>query len=73
MKCGFSLENLQPAPFETSAPIVNFRCWSTDPYQNTFFNDFVFYSLKNDILKRVIANGEGGSSCRFKQLIYLNL
>ena len=37
MKCGFSLENLQPAPLETSAPIVNLRYWSTDPYQTIIY------------------------------------
>ena len=73
MKCGFSLENLQPAPLETSALIVNLRYWSTGPYQTTFFNDYVFYSLKNDVLKRVTANGESRSSWRLKRFSYLNL
>ena len=32
IKCGFSLENLEPAPIETTASIVNIWYWSTEPY-----------------------------------------
>ena len=33
IKCGFSLENVQPSPFENEALIVNSRYWSTEAYQ----------------------------------------
>ena len=36
---GFSLENVQPSPFENEAPIVNSRYWSTKAYQTKSFND----------------------------------
>ena len=62
----FFSENVHPAPIETSASIINLWYWSTDSYQTTFFNDYVFFGLKNDILKRIIANGESESLSRFK-------
>ena len=30
-KVGFTVENIQPLPEEISAPIVNYRYWSTKP------------------------------------------
>ena len=72
IKCAFSIENLQPAPVESSEPILNVRYYSTKPYKTTFFNNYVFFSLKNDISKRVIINGQSGSSRRFNRFIYLN-
>ena len=41
MEWGFLIENLQSALVESCEPIVNIRYWSTDPYQTTFFNDYV--------------------------------
>ena len=31
IKCGFSIENVQPSLFENEEPIVNSRYWSMDP------------------------------------------
>ena len=61
IKCGFPIQNIQSAPTEYNVPILNVRYWSTDPYKTMYFNDFVFFSLKEDILKRVINNGMTGS------------
>ena len=37
------------------------------------FNEFVFFSLKENIEKRVIANGMSGSSWQFRRFLHLNL
>ena len=73
LKCEFLIENIQPSLYENLIPIFNTRYWSTEPYQTRYFNDYIFYSLKENILKRVIVNGISGSSWRFRRFIYLNL
>ena len=67
------IENIQPSVNENFTPIINTRYWSTEPYKTKYFNDYVFYGLREDILKRVIVNGISGSSWRFRRFIYLNL
>ena len=62
IKCGFSLENIQPFRFENEEPAVNSRYLSTDPFQTKSFNDYIYFSLREGILKRVINNGMAGSS-----------
>ena len=32
IKCGFSLENIQPSPIENKQPIRNSRYWSTEAH-----------------------------------------
>ena len=54
IKCGFSLENIQPSPFENEYPIKDLRYWSTEPQQTKSFNDFIHFSLREGVLKRVI-------------------
>ena len=39
------------------------------PYEGNYFNDFIFYGLKQEILSRVIINGMSGSSWHFKRFI----
>ena len=56
---------------ENLRPIVNTRYWTTEPFKTTYFNDYVFYSLRENILKRV--NEMSESSCRFRRFVYLNL
>ena len=58
---------------ENIRPILNTRYWSRDVYQNVYFNDFVFYSLKSDILCKVIVNGMSRRSWRFRRFIALSL
>ena len=45
IKCDFSLEKMQPSPFENGASIVNSRHWSTDSYQTKSFNDYIYLSV----------------------------
>ena len=52
-------------------PLINIRYWTTETCNSIYFNDFIFYSLKNDILKRVIVNQMSGSSWYFKRFLHL--
>ena len=71
VKCGFPLENIQPAPIGGGILIVNISYyWSTDAYRTTYFNDYLFFSLKSDIEKKVIANGQIGSSWQFRRFLF---
>ena len=72
-ECGFSIENIQPVSSEYNVPILNVRYWTTEPYKNISFNDFIFSNLKEEILERVVDNGMSGSSWRFNKFIYFNL
>ena len=69
--CGFSLENMQPPLTDNDVPLTNSGCWSTELIQTKSFNDFVFFSLRESILKRVINNGMTGSSWFFKHFYIL--
>ena len=60
IKCGFIIEDIQQSVLENLRPILNIRYWSTGAYKATYFNDYVFYSLKQNILSKVIANGMSG-------------
>ena len=72
-KCGFLLENIQPSLFENEELIVNLQYWSTDPFQTKSFNDYIYFSLREGILKRVISNGMAGSFWHFHRFLYLNV
>ena len=52
-------------------PLINTRYRTTETYNGIYFDDFIFYSLKNDILKRVIVNQMSGSSWYFKRFLHL--
>ena len=52
-------------------PLINTRYWTTETYDRIYFNDFAFYSLQNDILKRVMVNQMSGSSWYFKRFLHL--
>ena len=62
IKCSFKIENIQQSAFENLRPILNTRYWKTDVCKATYFNDFVFYGLRQNILSKVIVNGVTGSS-----------
>ena len=62
IKCGFSIENIQPAPTSYTVDMVNSRYWATDVYRTTYLNDNILSRLNEDISKRVIVNGLSGSS-----------
>ena len=54
-------------------------CWvldigilsTTQTYDSTYFNDFIFFGLRHDILNRVIINTMSGSAWHFKHFISL--
>ena len=73
IKCGFVIENIQQSVFKNLRPIINVRYWTTDAYRTSYFNDYVFYSLKQNILSKVIVNGMTGSSWCFRRFISINL
>ena len=69
----FVIENIQQAISENLRPIMNTRFWTTGVYKSRYFNDFVFYGLRNDILSKVFVNGMSGISWRFCRFIMLNV
>lgn len=73
IKGSFVLENIQPSESGNFIALTDSRYWSADVYKATYFNDFVFYSIQNDYLKRVINNGLSGSSWVFNRFIVLDL
>ena len=72
-KCSFTIENTQNATSADFQALTNTRYWTTETYDSIYFNDIIFYSLKADILKRVIVNQMSGSSWYFKRFLNLAL
>ena len=52
-------------------PLLNTRYWTTETYDRIYFNDFIFYALRQDIPKRVIINTMFCSCLYFKRFVYL--
>ena len=71
IRSGFSLENVQSVLDEYNEPLKNSRYWTTDPIQTKSFNDFVYFTIRESILKRVINNGLTGSSWHFNRFLYI--
>ena len=71
LKCSFIIENTQNSIHPDLQPLLNTRYWTTETYKSIYFNDFIFYALRQDILKRVIINTMSGSSWYFKRFVYL--
>ena len=59
--------------FENLTPILNMRYWTTDVYKSTYFNEFVFHCLRQNILSKVTVNGMSGSSWKSRRFVMLNL
>ena len=53
--------------------LLNTRYWRTETFHSTYFNEFIFFGLIQDILKRVIINNMSGSEWHFKRFVYLAL
>ena len=70
-KCSFKIENQQSPINSNHESLKDIRYWTTESYESVYFNDFVFYSLKSSILKRVIHNQASGSAWYFNR--FLNL
>ena len=73
IKCLFTIENIQNVPYQGLRPILNSSYWTTLLYEGTYFNDFIFYGFKQEILNRVIINGMSDSSWYFKRFISLSV
>ena len=73
IKCSFTIENIQNSPYKDLRPIINSRYWTTPPYEGVYFNDFIFYGLRQNILGRVMINCMSGSSWHFKRFVLLSL
>ena len=73
IKCSFVIEKIQESAFENLKPILNTRYWTTDVHKVTYFNDFAFYGLRQNILSKVIVNGMSGSSWKFRRFVMINL
>ena len=73
VRSGFSLENIQPVLDQYNEPLKNSRYWTTDPVQTKSFNDFVYFNIRESVLKRVINNGLTGSSWHFNRFLYVNI
>ena len=73
IRCGFSIENFQPVLDSYTEPLKDTRYWSTEPIETKSFNDFVYFNVRESILKRVINNGLTGSSWRFNRFVYINI
>ena len=72
IKCSFVIENIQQS-MSNLTPVLDTRYWTTDVYNTIYFNDFVFYGLRQNILSKVIVNGMPGSSWKFRRFIMLSL
>ena len=73
IRSGFSLENIQSMLDDYNEPLKNSRYWTTDPIQTKSFNDYVYFTIRESILKRVINNGLTGSSWHFNRFLYINI
>ena len=73
IRCTFSLENMQAPLTDDDSLLTNSRYWSTDPIKTKSCNYFLFFSLRESILKRVINNVLSGSSWFFKCFLYINV
>ena len=67
------IENIQQPVFENLAPVLNTSYWTTDNYKTAYFNDFVFYGLRQNILSKVTVNSIPGSSWKFCRFVMLSL
>ena len=52
IKCSFLIENIQQSMSKNLTPTLNTKYWTTEDYKTTYFNDFVFYGLRQNILIR---------------------
>ena len=67
------IQNIQSAVDDFNEPLKNSRYWTTDSIQTKSFNDYVHFTIRESILKRVINNGLTGSSWHFNRFLYINI
>ena len=52
IRSGFSLENIQSIIDDYNEPLKNSRYWTTDLIQTKSFNDCVYFTIRESILKK---------------------
>ena len=72
-KRSFVIQNKQDPPLPHMSPIFDTRYWSATPYEGVYFNDFILFGIRQEILNRVIVNGLSGSSWYFNRFVSLSL
>ena len=70
-KSSFYIENKQNSVTPNLRPLLDTRYWTTETYDGKYFNDFIFFGLRQDILKRVVVNNMSGSAWYFERFLYL--
>ena len=74
IRAGFSIENVQQVfSNDYSDPLVQTRYWTTETFQTKSFNDFISFTIRESILKRVINNNLSGSAWHFNRFNYVNV
>ena len=73
IRAGFSIENIQQALDNYTEPLTQTRYWSTEPINTKSLNYFVYFKIRESILKRVINNRLSGSAWNFHKFNYLNV
>ena len=68
IRCSFLFENIQARVTDNDQLLKNSRYWFTEAIQTKSFHDFVFFSVRESVLKRVINNGSTCSSCHFNRI-----
>ena len=71
-KVSFTIENIQNASSADLQALTSARYWTTQTYDGIYLNDFIFFSLKADILKRVVINQLSGSSWYLRRFLNLS-
>ena len=71
-KYSFTIENIQQSPYQDIRPIINSRYWTTLPFEGSYFNDFIFFGLRQSILSRLTVNSMSGSSWHVKRFASLS-
>ena len=71
LKCSFIIENTQNSIHPDLQPLLNTRYWTTQTYNSTYFNDFILFALRQDILNGVMINTMSCSAWHFKRFISL--
>ena len=69
IKTSFCIRDYQPSPedINNAAGLYDKRFWSTETYNDRFFDNYIRTSLTYDIKKRIISNAKTGSSWRFNR------
>lgn len=67
------MPNYQPQPEEGFVKVTGIRICSTDGYTCVFFYDFEKQIVERDIRRRIILNGQTGSSWRFKRFNHFKI